>query len=60
MYCQEIIKKILPIKPHMELSNEPGKTVVKEVVLSLFKHRFFFKSYITLVRTEKENIHETH
>lgn len=44
----------------MELSNEPGKTVVKKVVLSLFKHRFFFKSYITLMHTEKENIHETH
>ena len=59
MYCQEILKRILPIKPHMELSSEPGKTVVKKVVLSLFKHRLL-KSYITLARTEKENIREIH
>ena len=43
----------------MELSSEPGKTVVKKVILSLFKHRLF-KSYITLARTEKENIREIH
>ena len=59
MYCQEILKRILPIKPHMGLSSEPGKTVVKKVILSLFKHRLF-KSYITLARTEKENIREIH